>query len=182
MDSANHSVTRNFTNVAINPLPKVSNVVLSGGTAGKIEKNDTIVITFSQAMNPATFCASWDGTTTLNGIVTVNDGVSPGPPNDNVSVASAGCVGGLQAGTIDLKSFTYVTAGACDVRRKWHGIDDHVERGGNGLDDQARQRGGGTVGTNETSAPVYTASAGVTDTTGAGLSSSSFAIPNGKQF
>ncbi|MEO8694566.1 MAG: Ig domain-containing protein, partial [Acidimicrobiales bacterium] len=48
-----------YNNVAI--TPRVTNVVLTGGN-GIASTNDSVVITLSEAVNPATLCAGWDGT------------------------------------------------------------------------------------------------------------------------
>ena len=38
-------------------------VITNGGTPGRADKGDTVTVTFGQAMNPATLCTGWNGTT-----------------------------------------------------------------------------------------------------------------------
>jgi hypothetical protein len=99
-----------------NSAPTLTSIALvgGGGTTGRAEQGDSIVVTFSQTMRVSTFCASWSGdssdqTLTGNGDVTVTltDG---GGSNDALTVASATCT--FHFGTIDLGATSYVTGGA----------------------------------------------------------------------
>jgi hypothetical protein len=102
--------------------PTVSDVTISGGTAGKAEATDTIVITFSEAVSATSICSSWvnDGTTQAilgnndgggnNGAsVSVNDNAISG--NDSVTFnMGTACSAGGHVGSINLGSSAYVSA------------------------------------------------------------------------
>ena len=85
-----------------------------GGTAGRAEPGDRIVITYSEALGVATICSAWSGNTatqTLNGAndvtVTLVDG---GAANDSMTVTSGTCT--LHVGTLSLGATGYVTGGS----------------------------------------------------------------------
>jgi len=97
-------VTDNVGNVATSSAatitvdrtaPTATNVVLAnGGTAGKADKGDTIVVTYSEVMEASSFCTGWvDGSTqTKSGssggvVVTItNNGAT-----DTLSLTASGC-------------------------------------------------------------------------------------------
>ncbi|MGO4254793.1 hypothetical protein AB4Y81_21285 [Paenarthrobacter sp. TAF1] len=72
--------------------PTVTNVQLgNGGVAGKIDKNDTVIVTFSESLKASTICNTWTSNTATqtlggNGVVTVN--VSAG---NVLTVTSSAC-------------------------------------------------------------------------------------------
>ncbi|WP_347108901.1 Ig-like domain-containing protein [Paenarthrobacter sp. S56] len=72
--------------------PTVSSVVLgNGGTANKIDKGDTVTITFSEALKASTLCSAWTNnatTYTVNGGNQVTVNVTAG---DVLTVTSSGC-------------------------------------------------------------------------------------------
>ncbi|MFF2844670.1 hypothetical protein [Paenarthrobacter sp. NPDC057981] len=76
--AGNVSVAGTATSSKDATAPTITNVQLgNGGTAGKIDKNDTVTITFSESLKASTICNAWTsntGTQTLggNGQVTVN--------------------------------------------------------------------------------------------------------------
>lgn len=82
--------------------PTVANVELAnvaGGVAGKIEKGDTVTITFSDVINGKTVCNTWPvtGSFTVNGNNQVTVNVSP---NNVLSVSLTGCA--LNLGSVNL--------------------------------------------------------------------------------
>ncbi|HKU35337.1 MAG TPA: Ig-like domain-containing protein [Paenarthrobacter sp.] len=92
--AGNTSVAGTASSSKDSTAPTVSNVQLangSGGVVGKIEKGDSLTITFSEALNASTLCSSWTSNTTNqtisgNGQVTVS--VSAG---DVLTVTSSVC-------------------------------------------------------------------------------------------
>jgi|GEM_PF-2371111 prepilin-type N-terminal cleavage/methylation domain len=90
---------------------QVTNLVVSnGGTAGRIDKGDTVAITFGQAMNPATLCTGWNGTTarkssTVVVSITNNDAATGG--DDSLTVTDTSCPT-FNFGKIDLGSAAWV--------------------------------------------------------------------------
>ena len=87
-------------------------VVTNGGTVGKIDKSDAVVITFGQAMNPATLCTGWNGTTarkssTVIVVVKNNDPATNG--NDSLTVTDTLCPT-FNLGKVDLGTTTWVNA------------------------------------------------------------------------
>lgn len=83
--------------------PTVTNIQLvNGGTAGKIDKNDSVTITFSESLKASTICNAWTSNTVTqtiggNGQVTVN--VSAG---NVLTVTSSSCT--LNLGSLALSS------------------------------------------------------------------------------
>lgn len=83
--------------------PTVTNVQLgnvSGGTAGKIEKGDTITLTFSEKLKANTICSAWNSDTatqTLNGNGQVIVNVTAG---DVLTVSTSAC--SLNLGSVAL--------------------------------------------------------------------------------
>jgi hypothetical protein len=79
--------------------PTVSNIVISG-TGGKKsgapDAGDTIVLTFSEAIDLAKSCSTWSGTQPLNGTATLADANT----NDTMTFASTNCPG--LVGTLSL--------------------------------------------------------------------------------
>lgn len=67
----------------------------SGGTVGKAEAGDTVTYTFTEAMDPASILAAWNGSATSVTVTLTNNGCSP---NDSISVTGvnlgAPCLGG----------------------------------------------------------------------------------------
>jgi hypothetical protein len=102
--------------------PTVTDVTISGGTAGKPEATDTILITFSETVSATSICNSWinDGTTqSISGnndgggnngaFVSVNDNAVSG--NDSVTFnMGTACSAGGHIGSINLGSSAYVSA------------------------------------------------------------------------
>ncbi|MGZ6886623.1 MAG: prepilin-type N-terminal cleavage/methylation domain-containing protein [Acidimicrobiia bacterium] len=98
------SAARNFSSGQVTNL-----AVANGGTNGRIDKGDTVTVTFAQAMNPGTLCAAWNGTTSRSTItvrVKNNDPATNG--NDSLTVTDSACT--FNFGTIDLGAATWVTA------------------------------------------------------------------------
>ena len=67
----------------------------TGGTAGKAETGDTIVITYANALAPGTLCSAWSGSTTLTH-VTVSFAAGSGNVSDKITgmTDSSDCASG----------------------------------------------------------------------------------------
>lgn len=135
LSDGNHTITAKATDVAGNQSgasgglavtidsvrPTITDITISnkssGGTAGKPEQGDKIVITFSEAVDAAKICSTWNntGTQTLSGnnsgVVTFNDNAASGNDRIDFSVGSAGCGSVLHVGSINLGSSGYVSGG-----------------------------------------------------------------------
>jgi putative nucleotidyltransferase with HDIG domain len=120
-----NGTTYTFTVTAINaigaglpsgPSPQVTPLAPSlsltnGGTlAGRAQKGDQIVVTFSPAPSPSSLCAAWSTTSypdldDSNAVVSGTEGSSG---DDSISVTdTADCSGGFHFGTIDLGQAGY---------------------------------------------------------------------------
>jgi hypothetical protein len=109
-----------FTSAAVlaevqNAAPTATAMQLfdNGGTPGKTERGDRIVVTFSQTLRVSTMCSTWSGDFTDQSLaalgdvtVTLTDG---GVANDTLTVTSASCT--YHFGTINLGSTGYATGG-----------------------------------------------------------------------
>jgi len=175
------------TTVKVNHGPTVTSVVNAdgGGTAGKIQKGDTITVTFSKQMSVASFCSTWSNdaanqTLNTNGdvTVTVTDG---GAGNDSLTVSSGTCT--FHFGSIDLGSTAYVTSS--------------LTANGNGSNRSSiawnattftltitlgAVSGGGTIGTVASGIATYTPSGSIVDSSNGTAVSGTFATGNVQQF
>ena len=94
--AGNSSGATNFTVVVDATVPGGSNVQTanaSGGTVGLPQTNDTMTFTFTEAMDPASLKATWDGTATSVTVVLANAGCAG---NDTLTVT------GVNLGTLCL--------------------------------------------------------------------------------
>ena len=84
-----------------------------GPNVGKMEKNDTILFTWSRQLDQTTLCSGWSNaqsthTTNITWNITNNSGATG---NDVLSPAStATCTAGLRVGSVDLGSPGYVSS------------------------------------------------------------------------
>ena len=189
-DAAGATVSKRLT-IVLAVQPTIVSVTLANGTgtAGRIDKGDTIKVVFSGTMNLSTLCSAWPTTDTANQTlsadsdvgVTVTDGTTSSV-HDVITVSSAVC-GTFNFGSLDLGVQTYVTGGnavfAGTSTNKssitWT-TSTHtllITLGAKGAS--------GTVATISTSTPIYTAGP-VTDTGGGSLSNSPKTLTAGKQF
>jgi hypothetical protein len=91
-----------------NTAPTASDVQTAnkaGGIAGRAEVGDTITYTFSEAMDPATILAGWDGTATSVTLRLTNAGAS-----DRVTIFNSGNTVQLALGTVVLGRTDYTGA------------------------------------------------------------------------
>jgi hypothetical protein len=94
----------------VTPLAPSLSLTNGGTLAGRAQKGDEIIVTFSPAPSPTSLCAAWSTTSypdldDSNVVVSGTDGSSG---DDSVSVTdTADCSGGLHFGTIDLGQAGY---------------------------------------------------------------------------
>jgi len=165
----------------------------TGGTPGKIEKGDQIIVTFSTGMNADSFCPGWSSNLS-DATVTVRDGTAT---NDTITVATPSCT--FRFGSIDLGSNAFVSGG--DVTFSGSGVGNSSSITWNAgtlqltiaLGNKNNGVGsGGTLGTLTGAplpAPVYSAEVVPTttttyikDSTLASINNSPFALPSGVEF
>jgi hypothetical protein len=113
-DNAANTATQSFTTVVDNTPPTATDVQstnVSGGTVGRLDKGDTMTLTYSSTMDPYSILAGWTGATTNVQVALVDGG---GISNDYVQVynpdASPSQLNQLPLGTVYLPS-GYITAG-----------------------------------------------------------------------
>ena len=106
-DALGHAMTgTGFAVTVDNTAPAGSTIQTantSGGTAGRAETGDTITYTFTEAMDPNSILAGWDGTAAAVTLRLVQSG-----NNDQVQIFDAGNVTALNLGTVSLGR-NYVT-------------------------------------------------------------------------
>jgi hypothetical protein len=75
--------------------PTVTSVVLkNGGTSGRADPNDTIAITFSEALSVKSICPAWAGDTTNHSLTASNDvtvTIANNGTNDRLSATATSC-------------------------------------------------------------------------------------------
>lgn len=100
-DNASNSQTQNGFSVTVdNTQPSASDIQgVPGGTAGAIDTGDKLVFAYSEAIDPTTIKANWDGTSTA---ITVSiDTANPGTLTTNVNL-----------GSVNLGQKAYTSSGA----------------------------------------------------------------------
>jgi hypothetical protein len=96
-----------------NTAPKASDVQttnVGGGTNGLAELGDTLVLSFSEPVEPETILAGWNGIAATNVVVRINDNVLLGLPtgNDTLQIYNAANIAALPLGAVDLGRSDYV--------------------------------------------------------------------------
>ncbi len=111
-DATGATATANVTLTVRPPTPISVSLNNGTGTVKKIDQGDTILITYSQALDLATVCPGGALPLAGNGNVTVTVNNGAGAANDTITVTAASCtgVGGLHLGTINLGSGAFVSA------------------------------------------------------------------------
>ena len=100
---------------AVTPVPSSLNIVNGGSQAGRAQRGDQIIVTFSPVPSPSAICAAWSATSypDLADPNVVVHGVEPLSGDDTVTVTgSADCNGKFHFGTIDLGQRGYFNAAA----------------------------------------------------------------------
>ena len=95
-----------------NTAPKASDVqTTNAGTNGLAEQNDTMVLSFSEPVEPGSILAGWDGVAPTNVTVRIVDNslLGLGLGNDVVQVFNSANTAALSLGAVDLGRSDYVT-------------------------------------------------------------------------
>jgi prepilin-type N-terminal cleavage/methylation domain-containing protein len=158
-----------YTISAISSI-ELLNATGGGKTAGQMEKDDQIVVTFSTPMDASSICSAWTGTGNkgpTNALVTVNDGAT-----DSISVTSAACPT-FRFGTITLESGSYVTGGNVTFGASGNASEISWDSAGRKLTikfgNKSSGPGSGSVGTVDSSTATYTPDANIKDSTGTSI-------------
>jgi prepilin-type N-terminal cleavage/methylation domain-containing protein len=176
--------------------PSITNVQLvnkAGGTPGKIEMGDSVVIKFSAIMKVSSFCPIWAGdgndqsrATGGDVTVTVTNAGTTGS-NDVLQVTSAGCTP-FNFGSIDLAG-DYVGTNAFAFAGSGTGTGNTPseidwDATAHTLTVTLGKASGGTPAKPAvlSSSPVYSASTNATDPYGQSVDNSPFTLPAGAQF
>jgi hypothetical protein len=105
-------------NITPPPLNPTALVIANGGTtAGKAEANDTIRITWNQAVSLSTVCSSWNNSTQTVTGVTVTMARANGGNNLTVTSGNVGgtnCNTGVKIGTFTTTSGGYNTTNGAE--------------------------------------------------------------------
>ncbi len=108
-DSAGTATTTSHSVTVDNTAPRTSNIQttnVSGGTAGKPEAGDTVIFTYTKAVDPATVLSSWDGGS-QSVVAEIIDGGTSG--DDKLEVLNASTLAQLPLGSVDLGRKDYVS-------------------------------------------------------------------------
>ena len=107
-DSAGTATSTGYTVTVDNTAPRTSNIQttnVAGGTVGKPEAGDTVIFTYTKAVDPNTVVAGWDGSA-QSVVAEIVDGGTSG--DDKLEVLNTS-LGQLPLGTVDLGRKDYVT-------------------------------------------------------------------------
>ncbi len=150
--------------------PTATNVVLAnGGTLGRADSGDTLTVTYSEAMDPSTFCPGiWlnNGTSQSRqgngGVVIVT--ITNNGANDILTVAVTGCTGGFKFVSVALNA-DYVGA---TTTFNGNGSGQSIVAWNQAAKTMTITLGSGTGSATGVAAsiPSYTADTGLTDVTG----------------
>jgi len=168
-DNVGNSASVQITVKVDTAPPTATNVLLgNGGTLGRIGADDTVTISFNEALDASTICSSWsnDGTTQSRSGSSITVSVTNNAANDSLAVsASNGCT--LHLGTIALgadyvsSNHTYNGSGGNSSSISW---DPGAQTITIGLGSSS-----GSTGENTNvpaSTPSYTASTSIQDLVG----------------
>ncbi|XAS72103.1 hypothetical protein VUN82_24030 [Micrococcaceae bacterium Sec5.1] len=172
--------------------PTVTGVQLnnvSGGTLGKMEKGDSVTISFSEPVNPTTICSIWANNTTNvqtqagnNADNVVVNVVNVSSTSSALTVTGAGCPT-LRFGSVALggnytdSALSFSGNGNNASSLSWNPAARTltITLGGG-------TAGGNTVSTSPTPVPSYTPASGITDIASNPLSTNQFTSPTASRF
>ena len=109
-DNASNSTNQNLSVVVDNTAPTATNIQTTnraGGTQSRAEAGDTIVDTFSEAIDPESIQAGWNGTSTAVRLRLIAGGTG----NDTVQIWNSGNSAQLPLGTVNLARTDYINTG-----------------------------------------------------------------------
>ena len=153
-----------FTVDATPPSPTTL-AIANGGTLGRVDKSDTVTITFSETINPASLCSGWNGASRGSVTVTINNNDAATGGNDSLTVTDASCTGGFNFGKVNLGSANWVTATTSFSGNGGNASTAAMSAGNTVL---TIRLGGGTSGTAGVAATtmIYTPAAAIADMVG----------------
>jgi putative nucleotidyltransferase with HDIG domain len=96
--------------IAVTPIASSLEITNGGGLAGRPQKGDQIVVTFSPAPSANAFCSAWSASSSpdLSDSNVVVVGNMPSSGDDTITVTDSGdCTGGFHFGSIDLGQSGY---------------------------------------------------------------------------
>jgi putative nucleotidyltransferase with HDIG domain len=96
--------------VPVTPIASSLEITNGGGAAGRPQKGDQIIVTFSPAPSASAFCSAWSASSSpdLSDSNMVVVGSMPSSGDDTITVTdSADCTGGFHFGSIDLGQSGY---------------------------------------------------------------------------
>ncbi|SDX58316.1 hypothetical protein SAMN04487912_1195 [Arthrobacter sp. cf158] len=101
--AGNTGIPGTATSVKDTTVPTVTNVQLSNGGSliGRIERDDTVTLTFSEALDASKMCTAWTDDTTTQTLDGDNQVTVSVTSADVLSVTATGC-STLKLGTVDL--------------------------------------------------------------------------------
>jgi hypothetical protein len=109
-DAASNSVTQSGFSVTVDATAPsaadVQSVNVAGGTAGKPEAGDQLLLTFSEPLDPTSVLAGWTGAT-ISVVVRITEG---GVGNDALTVRNTTNSAQLPLGSVNLARTDFVTA------------------------------------------------------------------------
>ena len=108
-DSAGTATSTSYSVTVDNTAPRTSNIQttnVAGGTAGKPEAGDTVIFSYTNAVDPTTVLSGWDGSAQPV-VVDIIDGGTSG--DDKLEVLNASTLAQLPLGSVDLGRKDYVT-------------------------------------------------------------------------
>ena len=110
-DASNAATLAGLSVMVDNSAPSAADVQTanaSGGTVGRAQLGDTLTLTFSEQIDPATILSGWAGGST-NVVVRMTNGGLLGLGTDDLEVRNAAGSAALPLGRVDLGRSDYVT-------------------------------------------------------------------------
>jgi hypothetical protein len=169
------------TTVIVGPFVTGVQLLNGPGIAGRATQGDTVVITFSDTMNPNTFCSAWStsGNQSIAGDNQVVVAVNQVGGGDTLTVVSTACTFNL--GTIALGSTGYTSATALFGGSGANRSTIAWNAAARTLTITLGATGSGALGTVTSSVATYTPSTAIQNSAGLSMGGS-FATANVQQF
>ena len=142
----------------------------NAAVARTLEAGDTFTLTYSEAMNPSSIIAGWNGVTTQNVVVRI----SKSNTNNKITIASADSVTVLPLGTVNLNRGDYVTA-ARTFGLAGSSVLSTLSMSGSSLTITLGTASGGTTTAAAAANASWTPAVGTTDLAGNAAATTSYA-------
>ncbi len=109
-NASNSRVQTGYSVTVDNTAPSATDIQAANGgaTVGRAEAGDTLVYTFSEAMDPDTIASGWTASGAQNVVLRLVDG---GLGNDTVQIWNAANTAQLPLGSVDLGRIDYILTG-----------------------------------------------------------------------